>query len=42
MYMNEIKQFAENKKELETQIQAVRRHSEDTWMEFGIKNVRCR
>ena len=36
MYMNEIKQFTKNEKELETLIQAVRIYSEDIGMELGI------
>ena len=38
MYMDEIKLFAKNEKELETQIHAVRIYSQDTGMDFGIEN----
>ena len=37
MYMDDIKLFAENKKELETLIQTVRINSQDVGMEFGIE-----
>ena len=37
MYMDDIKQFAKNKKELETPIHAVRIYSQDIRMEFGIE-----
>ena len=37
MYMDDIKLFAENEKELETLIQAVIIYSEDVGIEFGIK-----
>ena len=37
MYMNDIKLFAKNEKELETRIQTVRIHSQDRGMEFGIE-----
>ena len=37
MYMNDINQFAENEKELETLIQAVLIYSEDIGMEYGIE-----
>ena len=36
MYMDDIKLFAKNEKELETLIQAVRIYSRDIGMEFGI------
>ena len=36
MYMDDIKRFAKNKKELEIQIQSVRIYSEDIKMESGI------
>ena len=36
MYMDDIKQFAKNWKELEALILAVRIYSDDIWMEFGI------
>ena len=41
MYMDDIKLFAKNEKELETQIQAVRIYSQDVGMEFGTENVPC-
>ena len=37
MYMNDIKLFAKNKKELETLIHAVRIYSPDIGMEFDIE-----
>ena len=37
MYMNEIKLFAKNEKELETHIQTVRIYNQDIGMEFGIE-----
>ena len=37
MYMDDIKQFAKEEKELETLIQAVRIYSQDIGMEFGIE-----
>ena len=37
MYMDDIKLFIKNEKELENLIQAVRIYSEDKGMEFGIK-----
>ena len=37
MYTNDIKMFAKNKKELETQIQTIRIYSRDIGMEFGIE-----
>ena len=37
MYMDDIKLFAKNKKELETLIRAVRIYSQDIGMEFGIE-----
>ena len=36
MYMDDIKLFAKNKKELETLIDAVRIYSQDKGIEFGI------
>ena len=36
MYMNDIKHFPKNKKELETLIQTMRIYSEDIGMEFAI------
>ena len=38
MYIDDIKLFAHNDKKLETLIQAVKIHSQDTGMEFGIGN----
>ena len=37
MYMDDIKLFAKNEKELETLIQAVRIYSQDIGMELGIE-----
>ena len=37
MYMDDIKLFAKNEKQLETLIHAVRIHSQDIEMEFGIE-----
>ena len=37
MYMDGIKLFAKNEKELETLIQTVRIYSQDIGMEFGIE-----
>ena len=37
MYMNDIKLFAKNKKELETLIQAIRIYSQDIGKEFGME-----
>ena len=37
MYMDDIKLFAKNEKELETLIHAVRMHSQNIGMEFGIE-----
>ena len=39
MYMDDIRLFAKNEKELETHIHAVRIYSQDIGAEFGIKNV---
>ena len=41
MYMDDIKLFAKNKKELETLIHEVRIYSQDIRMEFGRENVQC-
>ena len=38
MYMDDIKLFGKNEKELETLIQIVRIYSQDIGMEFGIEN----
>ena len=38
MYMDDIKLFAKNEKELENLINAVRIYSQDIGMEFGIEN----
>ena len=37
MYMDDIKVFAKNEKELETQIHAVRIYNQDIGIEFGIE-----
>ena len=37
MYMDNIKLFSQNEKELETLIQAVKIYSQDIGMEFGIE-----
>ena len=39
MYMDDIKLFAKNEKELETLIHAVRIYSQNIRMKFGIKNA---
>ena len=41
MYMDDIKLFTKNEKELETLIHTVRIYSQDIGMEFGIENVQC-
>ena len=41
MYMDDIKLFAKNERELETLIHAVRIYSQDIGMEFGMENVPC-
>ena len=41
MYMDDIQLFAKNEKELETLIQAVRIHCQDTGIEFGEENAPC-
>ena len=41
MYMDDIKLFAKNEKELETLIHIVRIYSQDIGMEFGIENALC-
>ena len=41
MYMDDIKLFAKNEKELETLIHTVRIYSQYIGMEFGIENVPC-
>ena len=42
MYMDDIKQFANNEKELETLIQAVRIYRDDIGIEFALeKCVSC-
>ena len=38
MYMDDIKLFAKNEKELETLIHAVRIYNQNIGMEFGIEN----
>ena len=42
MYMDDIKLFAKNEKELETLIQAVRIYSQYIWMKIDTKNVPCK
>ena len=37
MYMDDIKLFAKNEKELETPIQTIRIYSQDIVIEFGIE-----
>ncbi len=39
MYMDDVKLFAKNKKELETLIQTISIYSQDIGMEFDIENV---
>ena len=41
VYVDDIKLFAKEEKELETLIHAVRIYSLDIGMKFGIKNVPC-
>ena len=41
MYMDDIKLFAKNEKELKILIQAVRIYSQDIGMELAQKNVPC-
>ena len=41
MYMNDIKLFVKNEKELETIKQAVIIYREDVGVELGIENVLC-
>ena len=41
MYMDDIKLFAKNEKELKTLIQEVRIYSENIRMEFALKIVLC-
>ena len=41
MYMNDIKLFVENERELETLIQTLRLYSQDIRMEFGIEKASC-
>ena len=41
MYMNDIKLFAKNEKDLETLIHTVKIYSQDIGMEFGIKHTPC-
>ena len=40
-YMDDIKLFAKNEKELETLIHAVRIYSQDIGMKFSIENIPC-
>ena len=42
MYMDDIKLFARNEKEIKILIQAVRMYRDDKGMEFGIENVPCK
>ena len=37
MYMDDIKMFAKNEKELETLVQTIRIYSQDIGMKFGIE-----
>ena len=39
MYVDDIKLFVKNEKELETLIQTIRIYSEDIGMEFSIENM---
>ena len=41
MYMDDIKLFATNETELQTQIQTVMIYSQDIGMELGIENTAC-
>ena len=41
MHMDVIKLFVKIEKELQTLIQTIRIHSQDTGMDFGIKNAPC-
>ena len=41
MYMDDIKLFAKNEKELETLIHSIRIYSRDIGREFGIENALC-
>ena len=41
MYMDDIKLFAKNEKEMETLIHTVRIYSQDIRIEFGTENVPC-
>ena len=41
MYMDDIKLFAKNEKELKTLTLVVRIYIQDIGMEFGIENVQC-
>ena len=41
MYMDDIKLFANNEKELETLIHVLRIYTQGIGMEFGIKKVPC-
>ena len=41
MYIEKIKLFAQNEKELETLIKTKRIYSQDIGMEFSIENVPC-
>ena len=41
MYMDDIRPFAKNEKELETLIQALRIYSQDIGMKYSIENTPC-
>ena len=41
MYIDDIKLFVKNEKELETLMQRMRIYSQYVGMEFGIENVTC-
>ena len=41
LYMDDLKLFAKNEKDLDSLIQSVRVFSTDIGMQFGVKNVLC-
>ena len=41
MYVDGIKLFAKNEKEVKALIHALRIYSQDAGMEFGVENVSC-
>ena len=41
MYIDDIKLFAKNEKELETLIHTIRIFRRDIGIEFGLENVQC-